>query len=77
MTIFSTKDDTLETILEKISSGKDNKEKLSIYSLFMLTKSGSINQINIYIQLKNPDLWKIIKKQYYPSILDKIKSWFN
>lgn len=77
MTIFSTKDDTLETILEKISSGKDNKEKLSIYSLFMVTKSGSINQINIYIQLKNPDLWKIIKKQYYPSILDKIKSWFN
>lgn len=60
--IFSTKDDTLETILEKINSGKTIKEKLGIYTMFKLTKSGSVNEINMYIQLKNPELWKEILK---------------
>tara|TARA_B110000459_G_C16276962_1_gene344541 strand:- start:245 stop:547 length:303 start_codon:yes stop_codon:yes gene_type:complete len=60
--IFSTKDDTLETILEKINSGETIKEKLGIYTMFTLTKSGSVNEINMYIQLKNPELWKEIKK---------------
>ena len=30
--------------------------------MFKLTKSGSVNEINMYIQLKNPELWKEIKK---------------
>ena len=81
MAIFSTKDDTVETILEKINSGKDDAEKILIYSMFMAThmatKARSLNAINVYIQLKDPELWKIIKKKVYPSLLDKIKSWFN
>jgi hypothetical protein len=68
MTIFSTKDDTVETILEKINSGKDNGEKLLIYSMFvathMATKARSLDAINVYIQLKDPELWKIIKKRF-------------
>jgi hypothetical protein len=75
--IFSTKDDTLETILEKINSGTTLKEKIQVYTLFKITKSGSINEINMYIQLKNPELWKEIKKQLYPSFIDKIKSRFS
>jgi len=75
--IFSTKDDTLETILEKINSGKTIQEKLQVHTLFQLTRPDIINQINMYVQLKDSELWKVIKKQFYPSLLDKIKSWFN
>ena len=75
--VFSSKDDTLETIFEKISSQKTLEEKLKVHTLFQLTKPGSINHINMYIQVKDPELWNEIKKKFYPSLLDKIKSWFN
>lgn len=71
--ILSHKDDTLETILEKIQTPDDLKDKLSVYTLFRLTKINSINQINMFIQLKDPKLWEEIKKVYYPSFFDKIK----
>ena len=49
--ITSDANDTLETILKKIQSRKDLKGKLNVYTLFRMTKAGSINNINLYIQL--------------------------
>ena len=56
---------------------KTVEEKLKVHTLFQLTKPGSINHINMYIQVKDPELWNEIKRKFYPSLLDKIKSWFN
>ena len=75
--ISSDIDDTLETIIEKIQTPDDLKGKLMVYSMFMVTKANSISAINICIQLKDPKLWKEIKKVYYPSFFDKIKKTFG
>jgi hypothetical protein len=75
--ITSNEDDTLVTILEKIQTPKDLKGKLGVYTMFKITHANSINHINIFIQLKDPNLWKEIKKVYYPSFFDKIKKIFD
>jgi hypothetical protein len=75
--IKSTKDDTLETILVKIQTPKDLNLKLRVYTMFRLTKYRSLNEINIYIQLKDPDLWEEIRKHFYPTLFEKIKKWFS
>ena len=75
--VISSKDDTLETIYEKISSQNTLEEKLKVYTLFQLTRPDIINHINMYIQVKDSVLWKEIKRKFYPSLLDKIKSWFS
>ena len=72
-----TKDDTLETILVKIQTPKDLNLKLRVYTMFRLTKYRSLNEINIYIQLKDPDLWEEIRKHFYPTLFEKIKKWFS
>ena len=73
-TVFSSKDDTLETIYEKISSQNLPVLKLGVYHLFKTTRPDIIWEINTYIMLKDPELWKEIKKEFYPSWLDKVKS---
>ena len=75
--ITSDANDTLETILKKIQTPKDLKGKLGVFTLFRMTKAGSINNINFYIQIHDPELWKEIKKAFYPSLLDKIKKFFG
>lgn len=71
--ITSNEDDTLGTILEKIQIPKDLKGKLGVYTMFKITHANSINHINMFIQIKDPNLWKEIKKVYHPSFFDKIK----
>jgi len=71
--ITSNEDDTLETVLKKIQTPEDLKGKLDVYTLFTITKMSSINEINIFIQLEDPELWKEIKKVFYPSFFEKIK----
>tara|TARA_B100001758_G_C18107664_1_gene451906 strand:+ start:443 stop:676 length:234 start_codon:yes stop_codon:yes gene_type:complete len=75
--ISSNKDDTLETILAKIQTPKDLKQRLGVYGMFSITHRHSIGHINIYIQLKDPKLWKEIRKIYYPNFFDKVKKMFG
>ena len=75
--ITSNQDDTLESILEKIQTPDNLKEKLQVYTMYRMTHTNSINQINMFIQLRDPKLWKEIKKYCYPSFLDKIKKTLN
>ena len=80
--VFSTKE--LTTILENIESGNTIKEMVQNYKKFKLTKSDSlIDSLNIYIRLKNPELWKeiekpiFVKNQSNQSIWDQPKKLIN
>ena len=75
--IFSSADDTLETILEKIKTPEDLTSKLQVYTMFRLTRASEINPINMFIQLKDPELWSHIKKEFYPSFFDKAKKFLK
>lgn len=70
--VQATKDDNLDSIIEKILSQNSIKSKFSIYSMFSITHSHYIPGINMLIQLKDPKLWKLIRKSFYPNIFDKI-----
>ena len=70
--VIATKDDNLDSIIEKILSQNSIKSKFSVYSMFYITHSHYIPGINMLIQLKDPELWKLIRKSFYPNIFDKI-----
>lgn len=70
--IHATKEDNLDSIIEKILSQKNNESKLGVYSLFFITHSHYITGVNVFLKIKDPELWKIIRKSYYPTLLDKI-----
>jgi hemoglobin-like flavoprotein len=70
--ILATKDDNLDSIIEKILSQDNLDSKLSIYRLFYITHSHYIPGINTLLQIKDPELWKLIRKSFYPTIFDKI-----
>ena len=36
-----------------------------------------IKNINLWLQLQDDELWKKIQKAYYPTLFDKIKSFFR
>ena len=76
-TVFSSKDDNLESIIEKIKSGDNDKNKIVIYSMFKITRPEYTTAINISLQIGEPELWKKIKKAYYPSLWDKIMNKLN
>ena len=75
--ITSDSNDTLESIFEKIQTSEDLNGKLGVYTMFSITKSSSINEINTYIKLKDPELWIEIRKKFYPNLTDKIKNIFG
>ncbi len=70
--VQATKDDNLDSIIEKILSQDSIDSKLSIYRLFYITHSHYIPGINMLLQIKDPELWKLIRKSFYPTIFDKI-----
>jgi hypothetical protein len=60
-------DDNLDSIIEKILSQNSIKSKFSVYSLFYINHSHYIPGINMLIQLKDPELWKLIRKKFLPN----------
>ncbi len=70
--VQATKDDNLDSIIEKILSQESIKSKFSVYSMFYITHKHYIPGINMLIQINDPELWKLIRKGFYPTILDKI-----
>ena len=71
--ITSNANDKLEDILKKIKTPQELKKRISVYIMFTVTHSSSINHINFYIQIEDPELWEEIRKMCYPSIFEKIK----
>lgn len=70
--VQSTKDDNLDSIMDKILLQDSIKSKFSVYSMFYITHSHYIPGINMLIQVKDPELWILIRKSFYPTIFDKI-----
>ena len=75
--ITADKNDNLDSIVEKIISGKDEKAIIGIYSMFKITHPHYTTAVNIYLKTKNPEVWGPIRKVYYPTFLDKIKKSFG
>ena len=74
--VFDKGNESLEGIIEKITSQDTLEGKIGVYTMFKLTRSlqkRTIAAINLYLQIKYPVLCEEIKKVFYPSISDKIK----
>lgn len=72
--VFDKGNESLEEIIEKITSQDTLEGKISVYAMFKLTRclqKGTIAAINLYLQIKYPDLWQEIKKVYYPTLFDR------
>ena len=75
--VQATKDDNLDSITEKILSGKDLNEKKSIYLLFTMTHSHYTKVINMNLAMFYPDLHRDIRKAFFPTPLDKMKKFLG
>ena len=56
--VQATKDDNLDSIIEKILTQTSIKSKFSVYSLFYITHKHYIPAVNILLQIDDPELWK-------------------
>ena len=63
--VQATKHDNLDSITEKILSGKDLNEKKSIYLLFTMTHSNYTKVINMNLAMFHPDLHRDIRKVFH------------
>jgi hypothetical protein len=75
--VQATKDDNLDSITEKILSGKDLNEKKSIYLMFTMTHPHYTKVINMNLAMFYPDLHRDIRKAFFPTPLDKIKKFLG
>lgn len=75
--VYATKEDNLNSITEKILSGKDLEEKKSIYLLFTLTHPHYIKVLHMNLAMYYPGLYKEIRKAFFPTTLDKMKEFLG
>jgi hypothetical protein len=75
--VQATRDDNLDSIIEKILSQESIKSKFSVYSMFYITHKHYIPGIDMLIQINDPELWKLIRKGFYYTILDKMKKYLG
>jgi hypothetical protein len=75
--VLATKDDNLDSIIEKILSQKSIDSKFGIYSMFYITHNHYIPGVNMLIQINDPKLWKLIRKAYYPTFVDKMMNFLG
>lgn len=71
--IESGPDDNFESIMNKILNQKDLNKKLGVYQLFTTTHFEMVKHIDFMIQVKDEELWELIRKIYYPTFWEKIK----
>ncbi len=75
--INATKDDNADSIIEKILSQENINSRLQIYSMFYITHNHYIPMVNMILQIKDPELWKVVRKHFFPTIFDKISKLFG
>lgn len=75
--VQATKDDNLDSITEKILSGKDLSEKKSIYLLFTMTHPHYTKVINMNLAVFHPDLHRDIRKAFFPTTIDKMMNFLG
>jgi hypothetical protein len=75
--VQATKDDNLDSITEKILSGKDLDDKKSIYFMFTITHPHYTKAVNINLSMIDPFFYKVIRKVIYPTTIDKMKKYLG
>ena len=75
--VLATKEDNLDSIIEKILSQKSIDSKFGIYSMFYITHSHYVPGVNMLLQIKDPDLWKLIRKTFFQTPIDKMKKFLG
>jgi len=75
--VLATKDDNLDSIIKKILSQESMKSKFSVYSLFYITHKHYIPAVNMLLQFDDPELWKLIRKGFYPTLFDKMMKFLG
>jgi hypothetical protein len=75
--VLATKDDNLETITNKILSGKSLEDKKSIYLMFTMTHPHYTKAINMNLSMVDPVFYKVIRQALFPTTLDKIKNFLG
>ena len=75
--VQATKDDNLDSIIEKILSKTSIDSRLGIYSMFYITHSHYTPGVNMLLQIKDPELWKLIRKAFYPTLIDKMMNFLG
>ena len=76
-TIESEKLDNLNSIMKKIKSGDDIEAQFKIFSLFWITQPHYRKALINTIKLWHPNLWKLVRRTYYPTLWDKITNKFK
>lgn len=75
--VQATKVDNLDSIIEKILSQESMKSKFSVYSMFYITHKHYMPGINMLIQINDHELWKLIRKGFYPTLFDKMMKFLG
>lgn len=75
--IQSKTQDDLNSIMTKIKSGKDIETQFKIFSLFWLTHPNYRKALIGSLQLWYPNLWKMVRRAYYPTLWDQIINKFK
>ena len=75
--IQSKTQDDLNSIMNKIKSGNDIEAQFKIFSLFWITQPHYRKALINTLQLWHPNLWKMVRRAYYPTLWDKITNKFK
>ena len=75
--VQATKDDNLDSITEKILSGKDLNEKKSNYLLYTMTHPHYTKAVNMNLSMIDTVFYKVIRKAFFPTPIDKIKNFLG
>lgn len=75
--IQSKTQDDLNSIMKKIKSGNDIEAQFKIFSLFWITQPHYRKALINTLQLWHPNLWKLVRRAYYPTLWDKITNKFK
>ena len=75
--IQSKTQDDLNSIMKKIKSGNDIEDQFKIFSLFWITQPHYRKALINTLQLWHPNLWKMVRRAYYPTLWDKITNKFK
>ena len=75
--IQSKTQDDLNSIMKKIKSGNDIEDQFKIFSLFWITQPHYRKALINTLQLWHPNLWKMVRRAYNPTLWDQIINKFK
>ena len=75
--IQSKTQDDLNSIMKKIKSGDDIEAQFKFFLYFWITQPHYRKALINTIKLWHPNLWKMVRRAYYPTLWDQIINKFK